>query len=295
MGPYRHILCPVDFSDPSRAALRWAARFSKGIDARLTVLNAIDTRILSIGNLIAVPDLLDDFRKKALDAASKLKAEMDLTGATFEIVDGIPEDVILSSSGRGEVDLVVMGTHGFSAFQKFFLGSVTEKVLHRARVPVLSISSMASAGQEPSTPKVVLMAIDLGPESPAVVRHGTWLAEHFGAKLIALHAVRTPYVALSEGGFEPLTRGQIDDLTRSLVTKHRQDLEALLPEPAREGREALVEVGSPYELLRDAIVERSVDLAILGAGGHGQAGIQWLGSTCHKMVRLAPCPVMVVR
>jgi nucleotide-binding universal stress UspA family protein len=38
-----------------------------------------------------------------------------------------------------------------------------------------------------------------------------------------------------------------------------------------------------------------VDLVILGAGGLGDAGIRWLGSTCHKMVRLAPCPVMVVR
>jgi nucleotide-binding universal stress UspA family protein len=139
------------------------------------------------------------------------------------------------------------------------------------------------------------MAVDFGPESQAVVRHGTWLSEHFGAKLIALHVVRVPYVVLNESSFEPLTRMEVDKLTESLVSKRRADLEALLPASAGVERIAVVRVGAPFESLRDAVEEYSVDMAILGAGGHGEAGIRWLGSTCHKMVRLAPCPVMVVR
>jgi nucleotide-binding universal stress UspA family protein len=138
------------------------------------------------------------------------------------------------------------------------------------------------------------MAVDFGPESQAVVRHGTWLAEHFRAKLIALHVVRVPYVVLNESSFEPLTRMEVDKLTDSLVSKRREDLEALLPASAAE-RLAVVRVGAPFDSLRDVIEEHSVDMVILGAGGHGDAGIRWLGSTCHKMVRLAPCPVMVVR
>jgi nucleotide-binding universal stress UspA family protein len=107
--------------------------------------------------------------------------------------------------------------------------------------------------------------------------------------------VRVPYVVLSESSFEPLTRLEVDRLADNLVAKRRDDLESLLPETPGGEREALVRVGSPFEVLRDAIAERAVDLVILGAGGHGNAGIQWLGSTCHKLVRLAPCPVMVVR
>jgi nucleotide-binding universal stress UspA family protein len=72
-------------------------------------------------------------------------------------------------------------------------------------------------------------------------------------------------------------------------------MEALLPASVGAERLAVVRVGAPFEVLRDAVEEHSVNMAILGAGGHGDAGIRWLGSTCHKMVRLAPCPVMVVR
>jgi nucleotide-binding universal stress UspA family protein len=88
---------------------------------------------------------------------------------------------------------------------------------------------------------------------------------------------------------------EVERLTESLVSKRREDLEALLPASAGAERQAVVRVGAPFESLRNVVQEYSVDLAILGAGGHGDAGIRWLGSTCHKMVRLAPCPVMVVR
>ncbi len=296
MTPYEHLLCPVDLSESARRALSWSSRFSKAVGARLTVLHVVDTGLLSIGNLVAVPDAFDEYRRRAEEAVLGLKRDFDLTDAAIEIVDGVPEDVVVSAANRGDVDLLVMGTHGLSGVQKFFLGSVTEKVLHRARVPLLSISPSAEGrGEGLPDPRTILISIDFGPESQAVVRHGTWLAEHFRARLIALHVVRVPYAVLNESSFEPVTRMEVDRLTESLVAKKREELEALLPESSGGEREAVVRVGGPFESLRAAVEERSVDMVVMGAGGHGEAGIRWLGSTCHKMVRLAPCPVMVVR
>jgi nucleotide-binding universal stress UspA family protein len=296
MTPYRHLLCPVDFSESSRRALEWSSRFSKSVGAALSVLHVVDTELLSIGNLVAVPNAFDELRKRAGEAVAELKRAVDLNHATVEIVPGIPEDVLVDTANRGAVDLVVMGTHGLSGFQKFLLGSVTEKVLHRVKVPLLTISpNVEGSHRELRDPRAILMAIDFGPETQAVVRHGTWLAEHYRAKLIALHVVRVPYVVLNESSFEPVTRLEVERLTDSLVSKRREDLEALLPSSTAD-REGVVRVGgTPFESLRDYVSERSVDLLILGAGGHGDAGIRWLGSTCHKMVRLAPCPVLVVR
>jgi nucleotide-binding universal stress UspA family protein len=296
MTPYRHLLCPVDFSESSRRALEWSARFSKSVGAALSVLHVVDTELLSIGNLVAVPNAFDELRKRAEEAVAELKRTVDLNHATVEIVPGIPEDVLVDTANRGSVDLVVMGTHGLSGFQKFLLGSVTEKVLHRVKVPLLAISpNVEGARAELREPRTILMAIDFGPETQAVVRHGTWLAEHYRAKLIAFHVVRVPYVVLNESSFEPVTRMEVEKLTDSLVSKRREDLEALLPSSTGE-KEGVVKVGGlPFDSLRDFVSERSVDLLILGAGGHGDAGIRWLGSTCHKMVRLAPCPVLVVR
>jgi nucleotide-binding universal stress UspA family protein len=295
MTPYRKTLCPVDFSDSSRRALAWSSRFSKAVGARLAVLHVVDTSFLSIGNLVAVPDAFDELRQRAEEALVALKHEIDFSDVEVELAEGVPEDVVVSAANRGDVDLLVMGTHGLTGVQKFLLGSVTEKVLHRAKVPLLSISSDTEPKSAPADPRTVLMAIDFGPESQAVVRHGTWLAEHYRAKLIVLHVVRVPYVVLSESSFEPLTRLEVDRLNDSLVAKRRDDLEALLPENPGGEREAIVRMGAPFECLRDAIAAHSIDMVVMGAGGHGETGFRWLGSTCHKLVRLAPCPVMIVR
>lgn len=292
MTPYKHLVCPVDFSESSLRALEWSSRFSKSVGADLTVLHVVDTELLAIGNLVAVPNAFDELHRRAEEAVAGLKRKLDLAHATVEIVEGVPEDVVVDAASRGSIDLLVMGTHGLTGFQKFLLGSVTEKVLHRAKVPLLSISSRVT---ELEDPRVILLAVDFGPESQAVVRHATWLAEHYRAKLIALHVVRVPYVVLNESSFEPMTRLEVERLTDSLVSKRREDLEALLPPSAGERQAVVVVGGAPFESLRDFVEERSVDLVILGAGGHGDAAIRWLGSTCHKMVRLAPCPVMVVR
>jgi nucleotide-binding universal stress UspA family protein len=296
MSPYQHLLCPVDLSDTSREALEWSSRFSKETGARLTVLHVLDTSLLLVGNLVAASDVFAELRRRSDEGFAALKRDHDLKHARFESVEGVPANVIVSFAAERDVDLVVMGTHGLSGFQKFLLGSVTERVLHRVRVPLLTLSP--SAGEKRPTargPGQVLMAIDLGPESQGVVRHGIWLAEHFKAKPVALHAVSRPYMMVNEASFEPLGQLEIERMTESLTAARRKDLEALLPESGGGPIEAIVTVGSAFESLRRIVEERPVDLVVMGAGDHGEAGIRWLGSTCHKMVRWAPCPVMVAR
>jgi nucleotide-binding universal stress UspA family protein len=297
MTAYRHLLCPVDFSESSRQALEWSSRFSKEVGARLTVLHVVDTELLSIGNLVAVPDASGEIRRRAEEALTALKREIDLGHAEVEIVEGVPEDVLVTAANQRDVDLLVMGTHGLSGLQRFLLGSVTEKVLHRALVPLLALSPRVEQQQTMGfrAPRTIVMAIDFGPESQSILRHGIWLAEHFRAKLVALHVVSVPYVVLNESSFEPLAQLELERITESLVAGRRKDLEKMLLELTGAETEIVLTVGSPFESLRNVVEDRSGDMVILGAGGHGNAGIRWLGSTCHKMVRWASCPVMVVR
>jgi nucleotide-binding universal stress UspA family protein len=297
MSLYRHLLCPVDFSDASRKALAWSARFSKEIGARLTVLHVIDATLLSVGNLVAAPDVFAELRRRAEEGFAPMTKDPGLKHATFETLEGVPEDVIVKAAMERGSDLVVMGTHGLSGFERLFLGSVTEKVLHRIRVPLLTLSP--SAEEKRMSPSrgtgEVLMAVDLGPESQAVVRHGVELAKHLHAKPIALHSVARPYVVLNEASFEPLGQMEVERLAEALTATRRKDLEAMLPESGGSPIEAIMSVGSAFESLRRIMAERPVELVVMGAGDHGEAGIRWLGSTCHKMVRWAPCPVLVVR
>ena len=127
------------------------------------------------------------------------------------------------------------------------------------------------------------------------MRHGVWLAEHYRARLIVVHVVSVPYVVLNDRTMERLTPAQLEELKESLTEGSQARLESVLPESTGVACEFVAPVGGPFESLRDLIETRDVDLVVMGAGGHGSSGLGWLGSTCHKLVRSAPCPVLVVR
>jgi nucleotide-binding universal stress UspA family protein len=294
--PYRHLLCAVDFSDISRSALEWTLAFAKDTGARVTVLHVLDKTLLSVGNLVAAPGAIEEMRRRADEALAAWKGELDFGKARVEVVDGVPADAIVSAAHRSDVDLVVMGTFGLSGIQKLLLGSVTEKVLHRLKVPLLTISPRVEERElrDSVRPKTLVMAIDLDEDSPLVIRHGVWLAGHYRAKLLAVHAAPIPAVLVDDRTFQMIPPEALVAIEDSLLSERREMLKGLLP-PVDTEVEIVVTMGAPFDVLRTLVRERSADLLILGAGGHGDARLLWLGSTSHKMVRSAACPVLIVR
>jgi nucleotide-binding universal stress UspA family protein len=297
MTTYRRLLCPVDFSDVSHLAIEWSTEFAREVDARLSVLHVLDVGLATVGNLVAVPDAFSELRTRAEERFLEWKKDIDLTAAEIEIVEGAPDEAILSAAKS--VDLLVMGTHGLSGIQKLLLGSVTEKVLHRVDVPLLTLSPR-TRGKDGELlrmrrPKTILLAVDFGDDSQSVVRHGVWLAEHYGADLVAAHFVPVPYVVLNDRTLERLGPVEIARLEESLTADRRRDLEGLVPSSSGGKVDIIVQVGMPFDSLRDLVALRTPDLVVMGAGGHGHSGLRWLGSTVHKMVRAAECPVLIVR
>jgi nucleotide-binding universal stress UspA family protein len=294
--PYGHLLCPVDFSDVSRAALEWALGFARETGARLTLLHVIDTRVFSVGNLVAVPGSVRQMREKAEEVLTAWRHDLDFGNARVEVVDGVPADAIVSSAHENEVDLVVMATSGLGGFQKLLLGSVTEKVLHRMRVPLLTLSPKVVEGELKAfvRPRTVVMALDLGEDSPTVIRHGVWLAEHYRARLVAVHAVPIPSVLLDDRTLQMVPVEELVTIEGFLVEERRKKLVAMLPRVETDV-DIVVTVGPPFDVLRALARERSADLMVMGAGGWGPARLLWLGSTSHKMVRSAECPVLIAR
>jgi nucleotide-binding universal stress UspA family protein len=274
----------------------WSLKFAGEVGADLTVLHVVDTGLTSIGNLVAVPNAVEELRQRAEERIAAWRRELDLSRARVEFLDGPPADRIVETADGSEADLLVMGTHGLSGFQKLLLGSVTEKVLHRVRKPLLSISAQSEPpGETVWAPKRILMAVDFGPESASVVRHGVWLGEHYGAELVAANVVPVPYVVLNDRTVERLSPEQLERLKDSLTSDRRARIEQILPASPGVKTSIATAVGAPFDSLRDMVRDHEVDLVVMGAGGHGPASLGWLGSTCHKMVRSAACPVLVVR
>ena len=141
---FHHIVCPVDFSQPSRKALDAAVVMAKAFNARLTLLHVYPPPgyVLPEGFVPAGPELLvqvEEQTRKALQGwADEAKAagaqRVDIATATGFAAGEISHQVVALHA-----DLVVIGTHGRTGLAHVVLGSTAERVLRHSRVPVLTV------------------------------------------------------------------------------------------------------------------------------------------------------------
>ena len=135
----RSILCAVDFSKASREALRAAADLAHAHRSRLTVLFVDDPMLVAAakaahdvrGSSTSTAAALDRFIAQAVrPMAHRVRAR---------VTSGTPVDEILKEARRQHADLVVMGTSGMGKVARMLLGSTADRVLRRARMPVLAV------------------------------------------------------------------------------------------------------------------------------------------------------------
>ena len=129
---WKKICCPVDVSDPSRAALEVAVDLCKRFDARLTLLHVDE---LSKGDTFA-----SELAEWKADAGRKGLASVDTAH-----VAGDPQLTIADFARAYEIDLIVMGTHGRTGRDHSLCGSVAESVVRRAHCPVLTVHGAPSS------------------------------------------------------------------------------------------------------------------------------------------------------
>jgi universal stress protein A len=138
---FRRILCPVDFSPNSLAALETAKEVALKYQARVYPLHVarIPAPDMDMDTPIAIPPR-PHWEKSAYDRLRTI-ARQKLGGVTYEVVvkEGIPESGILEAVNELGIDLVVMSSHGRSGLAHFVLGSVAEEVVRTALCPVLVV------------------------------------------------------------------------------------------------------------------------------------------------------------
>lgn len=142
---YQQILVPVDGSQTALQALREAVTVAKAFGASLFLVHVIDPYpflgagadyALGQADYLAAATANAD---RALAAAGEIVAAAGLDSESV-VVDGhAAEDGILNSAVTSGADLIVMGSHGRRGLEKLLLGSVTQRVLQGARVPVLVV------------------------------------------------------------------------------------------------------------------------------------------------------------
>jgi nucleotide-binding universal stress UspA family protein len=193
---FRSILCPIDFSEHSRLALRYAAAIAVRAKATLTITYANDPL------LVAAAAAAFHDRRIAQRSRTELRAFVDatLTGRSgkgrkpkLQVSVGSPADEILKAAARGRSDLIVLGTHGLTGANRLLMGSTTLSVLQKTTVPVLAVplASNAPAEPPPSWPGArIALALELeGAGSRAEIDSAARIAAWFGSSLLLLHVV----------------------------------------------------------------------------------------------------------
>ncbi len=146
MLPFKNILSPTDFSEPSYKAIKFAAELALHFKSRLVVLHVVVlTPALRSGEVPTSFDI-EEFQAKLEQDAQKQLNEVTDKLVPKEIKDFTPvvstgyyPDEILRIAREGRHDLIVMGTRGRTGLPHLLLGSVAERVVQLAPCPVLTI------------------------------------------------------------------------------------------------------------------------------------------------------------
>jgi nucleotide-binding universal stress UspA family protein len=140
---YRHILVALDGSADSKTALRHAVVLARDQNAKLTLMTVVPNTPTPVGPGVAPPPETDESHNQIIKAALA-EIPRDI-GITTRLEHGEIADTILKLVATEAYDLLVMGSHGHSRVHRALLGSVSERVLHKAAVPVLMLRSHCPA------------------------------------------------------------------------------------------------------------------------------------------------------
>ncbi len=299
----KHILCPIDFSDYSRHALDHAIAVARWFGATIVVMyvHRLNVPTFAVGPFIAPQTfqpivLTDAERAHLLQGIGDFVAKDKAQGAPIEIL--LEEDVnvanaIVARAPALGVDLIVIGTHGRSGFDRWVLGSVAEKVLRTASSPVLIVPPRTAVAVPvgPASIRRVICPLDFSTTATRALEYAASVAALAQARLTVAHIVEV----LHEAGDVPLPdfdayrAGRFEDARTSMA-------QALSPDVRRLAAvDELLLAGRPYREILRLAAEQQAGLIVMGVHGRGALDRMFFGSTTQHVVRQATCPVLTVR
>ena len=140
----RRILVPIDFSENSKKALRYAQSFAEQFGAGLDLLHVVEPTIRPEGYMI-MPAALEgrtvarmNEREQQLANLRRREIGKRIKGETI-VHMGKPSREIINLAKAKKVDLIIIATHGYTGMKHVLLGSTAERVVRRAPCPVLVV------------------------------------------------------------------------------------------------------------------------------------------------------------
>jgi nucleotide-binding universal stress UspA family protein len=291
MAFLKRILLPVDFSDRSYGAVRYAEALASPTDTEIVLLHVTtplthELVAVDIGGTV-LSDIDADRRADGkTQLETFLKDELSHFRVTRVICEGDPAHRITEYAHKHQVDLIAMPTHGYGLFRRFLLGSVTSKVLHDADCPVWTGVHLEEA---PEAEKIhfrhLVAAVDLCHE-PAV-RTLKWardMAKAHKADLTIVHAFPSLEGRAGEY-FDPNWRTYFRDMAITEINKFQGEVGI--------DCEVIVESGEVDHVTCGTAEKFNADALVIGRGS--AAGVFGrIRAHAYEIIRQSPCPVISV-
>lgn len=303
MPTITRVLCPVDFSELSAHAVRYADALAAWHSAGLTLQYVYLPLFIQAPGLPQVTESLpaSEMERLVADArAFAAKAGCDRPDLAVAVDTGRAADEILARAALDHADLIVMGTHGLSGVRHLMLGSVTERVLRQAVCPVLTVPPQVNPAGAVAPFTRIIAAVDFSDWSIGALRWSAALADRTGATLTAVHTVEWPWPEPPAPAFEELPPTQaaaLQEYRRYVIDRAHARLASTVAEvvPPRCAVDLRIVHGKPYAELVRLAAEQHADLIALGVHGRSAVDMALFGSTTNQVVRHAACPVLTVR
>ena len=297
----QNILATTDLSNGSLAGVRYAVALAAKVRAPAALLYVVEVPPLPpMPGMRTVTLFLEDSKiaKRARVRLTTLarresKGNVNLTPI---LRTGNSFYGIITTARERAADLIVIATHGYTGAKRVLLGGTTERVVRHAPCPVLSVPVRKIPRRSDKMPRLelkkILVPIDFSKISHIALPWAELLAAEFNAELTLLHVVEKFPIDYLLG--RELMNEAITPLMKQSEAELQQMAEKLTTLTGLKAS-ALVRDGKPFIEICGAARRLGADLIALTTRGHTGLKNVWLGSTAERVVRHAPCPVLVVR
>jgi nucleotide-binding universal stress UspA family protein len=285
----KRILCPVDFSELSDLALKYAAVAAREYGSTLYVLHAETfelPRYFSrsetdqlIQELAIAKNNLQNYLAEHVQKVLGIHANgLDLK---FETLETHPVGAILNFTREMVIDLIVIGTHGYEGLKRLRLGSVAENTVANSTVPVFTVRQKTHLIIDVSRPdsipglENILCPSNMSESAVIALRHAAAIAERFGAVLTVLY--------IQETG------------DHTSISNDKENLCAWIADTVKVKCEIkpMVRKGQAAEEIVSSARKNMDDLIVLGAHHQKFLEATFFGKTTELVMRHAPCPVLI--
>ncbi len=297
MPDTKRIFVTTDFSPCADYAVGYAVELAKQLHGEIVIGHVVDTSYLTYAALYG-QEVVVDPGVASVEAAAKdhLAKTVDRVqglgvSASGEIARGAPVTELVGMIKSSGAALVVTGTHGHTGFNRFLFGSTCEKLLRQSPVPVLAVKQPdAGARFKPDEFAIdrIACTTDLSDLSRSVLPFAAEISSTLDAELTVLHVIDARIDTLPYATIEAPTRDQLKMRAQHVLKEWTQWLKA----PQIDSR---VLHGIPDKVIAEFVRDHNIDLLVMATHGHGGLAHALLGSTTERVVRTAPCPVLVVR